>query len=145
MKAFSSLLLLFCLLAAGALPGSALDRAAVGDADGQGDPSAPAPDLPAGGAAAGAGRRLDGLAEFLSGLNTGRKKLYEEYDFNQDGRMDDFYYYEAGRLVRQEIDTNFDGRIDLWVFLVQGIYIQRYERDTDFDGKVDVVRRFGRP
>jgi hypothetical protein len=57
--------------------------------------------------------------------------------------MDDFCFYEDGELVREEIDSNYDGRIDIWVYLHQGIYIERYEQDTDGDGKPDRVRQFG--
>ncbi len=67
----------------------------------------------------------------------------DEQDFNHDGKMDDFRYYEHGKLVREEIDTDFDGRIDLWVYLINGDSVQRYERDTDGDGKPDTVRVFG--
>ncbi len=69
------------------------------------------------------------------------RKTYEEMDFNHDGRMDDFYYFEEGKLVRQEIDSNFDGRIDIWVHL-EGMYIRKYEMDSDFDGVVDVVKDY---
>ena len=69
-------------------------------------------------------------------------KIYEESDFNFDGIMDDFYFFEQGRLKRQEIDSNFDSRIDIWIFLESGMYIRKYEMDTDFDGKVDISKDF---
>jgi hypothetical protein len=68
-------------------------------------------------------------------------KTLEAMDFNYDGVMDDFYYFDAGKLVRQEIDSNYDGRIDIWVHL-DGLYIQRYEMDRDFDGTIDYTKDY---
>ncbi len=78
---------------------------------------------------------VDYKAEFLDS----DQLLYEEFDFNYDGDMDDFYYFEEGTLSRQEIDTNFDRQIDMWIYLHEGMYVSRIERDLDFDGKVDRV------
>ena len=67
----------------------------------------------------------------------------EELDFNYDGRMDDFCYYKEGILDREEIDSDFNGAVDIWVYLHQGIYIARYEMDRDGDGKPDYTKSFG--
>ena len=69
------------------------------------------------------------------------RKVYEEMDFNFDGEMDDFYFFDEGKLIRQEIDSNFDGQVDIWVYL-DGLYILKYEMDSDFDGAVDVVKDY---
>ena len=66
----------------------------------------------------------------------------EEMDFNYDGIMDTFYYYNAGVLQRVEIDSKNAHTIDIWVYLLDGTWIQRYERDTNGDGKPDVIRVF---
>jgi hypothetical protein len=71
------------------------------------------------------------------------KVEHEELDFDQDGRMDTFYYYKDGALQRVEIDSRGSGKIDIWVYLADGKYIQRYERDTTGSGKPDLVRTFG--
>jgi hypothetical protein len=71
------------------------------------------------------------------------KVEHEELDYNQDGRMDTFYYYKDGVLQRVEIDSKGNGKIDIWVYLLDGTYVQRYERDTTGSGKPDVVRTFG--
>jgi hypothetical protein len=69
---------------------------------------------------------------------------HEELDFNHDGKMDTFYYYKSGRLQRVEIDSKGNGKIDIWVYLMDdGESVQRYERDTTGSGKPDVVRAFG--
>jgi len=72
-----------------------------------------------------------------------KKVIAEAWDLNHDGLMDSFYFYEQGVQVKQEIDSNFDGKIDIWVYLYKGNYMLAYERDKDFDGIVDLVKRFG--
>ncbi|HET6450886.1 MAG TPA: hypothetical protein VFI08_06220 [Spirochaetia bacterium] len=67
----------------------------------------------------------------------------EEMDYAHKGRMDTFWYYKNGLLDRVEIDTKGTGKVDLWVYLLEGKYIQRYERDTTGSGKPDVVKVFG--
>jgi hypothetical protein len=67
----------------------------------------------------------------------------EELDYNHDGKADTFYYYAGGVLQRVEIDSRFSGKIDIWIYLLEGKYIQRYERDTTGSGKPDVVKDFG--
>ena len=56
--------------------------------------------------------------------------------------MDDFYYYKNGVLERQEIDTNFDKNIDVWVYLEEGIYIIKIERDKNHDGVIDYTKKY---
>ena len=86
-------------------------------------------------------RNFDTVIDYNVEYDLGHQKLYEEMDFNHDGRMDDFYYYEDGKLVRQEIDSNFDGAVDVWVYL-DGMYILKYEMDSDFDGNIDLVKDY---
>jgi hypothetical protein len=90
-----------------------------------------------------ADRNADGVADYRVYYDGSGRVSREELDFNDDGKMDTFYYYAAGVLQREEVDSNYDGRIDLWVYLMEGTYVQKYERDTDGDGKPDVVRSFG--
>jgi hypothetical protein len=86
-------------------------------------------------------RNFDTVIDYNVEYDLGHQKLYEEMDFNHDGQMDDFYYFEAGKLIRQEIDSNFDGAVDVWVYL-DGIYILRYEMDSDYDGNIDLVKDY---
>jgi hypothetical protein len=67
----------------------------------------------------------------------------EELDYNHDGKMDTFYYYAGGVLQRVEIDSRFSGKVDIWIYLLEGKYIQRYERDTTGSGKPDIIKDFG--
>ena len=86
--------------------------------------------------------RGDGFIDFRISYDANGQIAEEDLDFNHKGRMDTFYYYKAGVLQRVEIDTKDTGKVDLWVYLVDGSYVQRYEQDTDGDGKPDKVRSF---
>jgi len=88
-------------------------------------------------------RNDDGVVDYVIMVNDRGQKLREAVDFNYDGYMDDFYFYSNDVLQRQEIDTNFDLRIDAWVYLRRGVYIEMWERDRDFDGIIDDRERYG--
>ncbi len=90
-------------------------------------------------------RNFDGLVDYTLVYRSNGNKEYEELDFNYDGKLDDFYFYRSGVLERRTVDTNYDGRVDLWVFLDEGVYIWKVERDTDFNGEVDYVKNYGPP
>lgn len=87
-------------------------------------------------------RDNDGSIDYVLQFDENGTKVYEELDFNYDGKMDDFYFYNGGVLSKREIDTNYDENVDVWVYIHEGIYIERYERDLDFDGTVDQVKDF---
>lgn len=84
----------------------------------------------------------DGKVDYLIKTNAENEKLMEILDFDHDGRMDDFYMYEAGVLRQRAIDSNSDAMIDIWVYLEEGVYISRYEEDTDFDGTMDIDKNY---
>jgi hypothetical protein len=86
-------------------------------------------------------RNFDARIDYNVEYDIQHRKVYEELDFNHDGRMDDFYFFEEGKLVRQEIDSNFDGVVDIWVYL-DGMYILKFEMDKDFDGTIDVIKDY---
>lgn len=79
----------------------------------------------------------DGRVDYLLRTDMEGEKIYEEADTNHDGGMDDFHFYTGGVLVRRELDSNQDGAVDIWVYLYEGVYIQKYARDTDYDGIID--------
>ncbi len=86
---------------------------------------------------------FDGAIDYVHVFDKDNQRIEEHLDYNKDGEMDDFYYFANDVLQRREIDTNFDKKIDVWVYLTEGIYINRYEQDTDFDGEIDKVKSFG--
>ena len=82
-------------------------------------------------------RNDDGRNDYAVLVDERGYKLYEAMDFNHDGLMDVFCFYSNDVLRRQEIDSNYDGRIDIWVYLHRGVYVRMWERDTDHDGRID--------
>lgn len=89
-------------------------------------------------------RNSDGRVDYVAKSERGGAKSFEAMDFNNDGFLDDFYIYEKGSLVRREVDSNFDLKIDLWLYLYEGTYVEAYERDVDFNGTIDVVKSFAK-
>ncbi len=85
----------------------------------------------------------DGNIDYLVRLNADGVKVMESIDFNKDGEMDDLYFYSNGIIVRREIDSNYDMKIDVWVYIKDGSFIEKYEQDLDFDGIIDKVKIFG--
>ena len=87
----------------------------------------------------------------------GRPDLYEYYDadhtlrrrefaFGEDGVINDIEFFENGKLVRRELDTTGQHKIDTWDFFDPNRSVDaktghakpiRRERDTTGDGKVD--------
>lgn len=65
----------------------------------------------------------------------------EEMDGDFDGRVDWIDHYQNGRRVLSEVDTEFDGSFDLFKYFEKG-EIARKERDTNSDGKVDYWEYF---
>jgi len=70
-----------------------------------------------------------------------------EVDLNADGVVDVFNYFrersQAERLlVRKELDLNHDSRIDIWSFFAENGELTREEMDGDFDGKIDWVDHY---
>lgn len=85
-----------------------------------------------------------GQIDYAVLLDSLGRKEREAVDFNGDGILDDFYYFSHGVLIRREVDTNYDRRVDLRVWISEGVYISRYEQDVDFDGTPDVIRSYGK-
>ncbi len=84
----------------------------------------------------------DGQVDYLIKTDENDEKMMEILDFNHDGKMDDFYMYENGVLRQRAIDSNFDTKVDIWVYVKEGVYISRYEEDSDFDGTMDIDKKF---
>lgn len=88
-------------------------------------------------------RNEDGVVDYAVMVNERGYKVREAMDYNYDGWMDDFYFYSNDVLQREEIDSNFDQKIDIWIHLRRGVYITMWERDTDFDGVIDSREDYG--
>jgi hypothetical protein len=87
-------------------------------------------------------RDEDGRIDYAVKIDERGYKLREAMDFNFDGHMDDFYFYANDVLQRQELDSNFDCRVDIWIYLWRGVYVRKWERDTNYDGIVDITRDY---
>ena len=66
----------------------------------------------------------------------------KEVDLNYDGHKDIWVYYDAaGNIAHEEFDLDFDGKVDMQTYRQQGKII-RQEMDTNYDGKTDVWKYF---
>lgn len=74
-------------------------------------------------------------------------------DLDNDGRPEVTKYYKnvpdpdrAGEtktiLVRQDIDLNWDGKVDIWRYFNERGFAEKEEWDTDYDTKIDEIRHF---
>jgi hypothetical protein len=62
----------------------------------------------------------------------------QEIDLNFDGRVDAVYIYdEGGKVVEEALDTNYDGKMDNWRFYKNGKVVLD-KLDSDFDGTIDL-------
>jgi hypothetical protein len=68
-------------------------------------------------------------------------------DLNKDGRPDAYQFIQpdpsgGGRVLRKEVDVNFDGKIDVIRTMDDKGELVEERIDGDFDGKIDVVIAF---
>jgi hypothetical protein len=68
----------------------------------------------------------------------------EGTDFNGDGRLDETYTYDDGRISKVEGDANLDGRVDYIYWLDSDGRPQSMQLDYDFDGRFEVKQFFER-
>ena len=62
----------------------------------------------------------------------------KEMDINWDGKVDIVRYYDENEQIsKEELDLDFDGRIDQWNYYEKGVLVRK-ERDLDFNGKPDL-------
>ncbi|HOJ64790.1 MAG TPA: hypothetical protein PLE45_10260 [Spirochaetota bacterium] len=81
---------------------------------------------------------------FRGGKEINEKSLKEEFDSNGDGKIDiwvDVVYNTNGstKEIIIKMDTNFDGKVDEWRYANEKREVIRIEKDKDFDGKVDEI------
>ncbi len=76
------------------------------------------------------------------------RERYVNEDTNHDGKIDQFRYLAAsGEILRDEVDTDFDGKSDVRTLYDRG-RLKRRSIDLDHDGIMDEdtsYDRFGRP
>jgi hypothetical protein len=80
---------------------------------------------------------LDGIKDVVRTFNAKGEAVHEEADSDYDGKVDIWITFVEGRMTQEDLDTNKDGKPDLWKFYVNG-QLQRIRRDRNFDGKPDV-------
>lgn len=80
---------------------------------------------------------LDGIKDVVRTFNQKGEALREEADTDYDGRIDVWVNFVDGRIAQEDVDTNHDGKADVWKFFVDG-QLQRIRRDRNGDGKPDV-------
>jgi hypothetical protein len=80
---------------------------------------------------------LDGIKDIVRRFNAKGEAVKEEADTNYDGKLDVWVSFDQGRLVEEDVDANFDGRVDTWKSYSSG-QLSKIKRDRNFDGKPDV-------
>lgn len=80
---------------------------------------------------------LDGIKDIVRHFNAKGEAVKEDADTNYDGKIDVWASFDHGRLVEEDADTNFDGRADVWKAYAGG-ELSKIKRDRNFDGKPDV-------
>lgn len=139
----------------GELPAGSVVRVVVADEDGararsiiaEWESRQPAP----GPAAMRVRRPARAWAVFMFGLAVGVAGSYWAYrspvtkdgiDHDGDGRLDERWTYEGGRMSRMEVDRNRDGKIDLVYSFDRNGVVSSAESDDDFDGRFETRVRY---
>jgi hypothetical protein len=86
---------------------------------------------------------LDGIKDVVRTFNAKGEAQHEEADTDYDGRIDVWIDFVDGRISVEKIDTNHDGKPDVWKYYVNG-RLSRMQRDTQFTGKPDVWEIYGK-
>jgi hypothetical protein len=80
---------------------------------------------------------LDGIKDVVRHFDPKGEPVKEEQDTDYDGKIDVWLAFSGGRLVQAVEDTNADGKPDVWKYYTNG-QLTRIKRDKNFDGKPDV-------
>lgn len=86
---------------------------------------------------------LDGIKDVMRTFNEKGEAVREEADTNHDGKIDSWITFSGGRVAKQVLDLNADGRPDRWKYYLDG-KLSRVQRDTNGDGEPDVWEIYGR-
>lgn len=79
---------------------------------------------------------FDGIKDIYIFFDDTGQVTRDEVDLDYDGKIDIISTYVKGKVIKQEIDTNADSKVDRVRHLQDDLPI-RVEGDTDGDGKVD--------
>lgn len=80
---------------------------------------------------------LDGIKDIVRTFNAKGEAQHEEADTNYDGKIDLWLSFSAGRVVEEDVDTVGDGKPHVWKAYLNG-QLSRIKRDTRGTGKPDV-------
>ena len=80
---------------------------------------------------------FDGVKDVVRHYNDKGESLREEADSNYDGRLDTWLTLSKGHVTEAKLDNNRDGNPDEWKFYSSG-KLARVKRDTNYDGKPDI-------
>lgn len=80
---------------------------------------------------------LDGIKDVVRTFNPKGEALHEEADTNFDGKIDVWVKFVNGRMAEEDIDSHHTGKVDIWRYYLDG-ELSRVKRDTNGDGKPDV-------
>ena len=79
---------------------------------------------------------LDGMKDVIRTYDEKGLALREEADSDYDGKVDTWITFAGGRIAKSETDTNKDGQPDEARYYVRGA-LTRIQRDSNYDGKPD--------
>jgi hypothetical protein len=80
---------------------------------------------------------LDGIKDTVRTFNDKGEALHEEADTDYDGRVDIWMSFVTGRLAEEDVDNNHDGKPDEWKYYTDG-KLTRAKRDRNYDGNADI-------
>jgi len=83
----------------------------------------------------------DGKVDIIRIYGDAGAVVEEQADLDFDGEIDERAFFKAGVVARKEIDLNYDGEPDVIRYYQSG-KIQRIESDRDTDGRVDTWEYF---
>jgi hypothetical protein len=64
------------------------------------------------------------------------------FDKNEDGKPDQWYDYEDGKVITEQSDANFDGKVDYKAEFDRTGRKRLEEFDMNFDGKMDDIYHY---
>jgi len=82
-------------------------------------------------------RNYDGLVDRVEAYDEKGIIIRSETDTNNNGKMDEWVFYEKGIPVKAEKDTNGDGKANTFLTYDRKGVMIKSETDTDNDGKIN--------